>query len=280
MNPRSYLYVPGDRPQMLAKAITRGADALIVDLEDGVAPSRKDKAREDVRSWLAGLPLPERGPEIWLRINNVGASLDAEFALLTAGPVFGLILPKTESPAQVERLISALPKPASIIPLIETAGGIVSVDAIARVPGVIRLAMGEADLKADLGMRPSTSHDDLHPLRMQVIVASAAATLPRPIGSVSTDFTDPERLRQTSLDLRRIGFGARSCIHPSQVRISNEVFAPDPEEIAEARRIIELAEAAAKTGSGVFVGDDGHMVDEAVVRSARRVLEDADGAAT
>lgn len=272
-DPHSYLYVPGDRPEMLSGASARGAHALVVDLEDSVAPARKDEARTLVAEWLDDLAAAPPPVEIWIRVNHGPEGVPAaDLTLSRLGPVTGVTLPKVESPQQVEDVASSA-HDLAVIALIESARGIMAAEAIAMSPAVARLALGEADLAADLGCEPSA--DILHPLRLAMVVASAASGLPRPVGPVSTDFTDQEEFRRTSLQLKRIGFGARSVIHPAQVGPANEIFGSDPEEVEAARRIVDAADAAEATGTGVFLADDGRMVDAAVVRRARRLLEDA-----
>lgn len=258
---------------MLTGALGRGADALIVDLEDSVAPSHKDEAREIVAGWLSDLPANSPLPEIWIRVNHGPDGVPwGDMALVRLGPVTGITLPKTESPEQVENV--GRQASGGVIPLIESARGMLCADAVGRAPQVTRLALGEADLAADLGCEPSP--DVLHPLRMSIVVSSAAAGLPRPIGPVSTDFNDMEDFRRSNRELKRIGFGARSAIHPVQVGPINEVFAPDPNEIEAARRVVREADEAQAAGSGVFLAEDGRMVDAAVVRRARRLLDESE----
>jgi citrate lyase subunit beta/citryl-CoA lyase len=131
--------------------------------------------------------------------------------------------------------------------------------------------IGELDLSAELGIEPSNT-DALLPLRMQVVVVSAALGLEPPLGPVSPDFRDLEGLRRESELLAGLGVGSRPAIHPAQVAVFNEVFSPSAEAVAEAGRLVELYEAALAEGRGAVTDDDGHMVDEAVVRVARRIM--------
>ena len=261
---RVFLYVPADRLDTLwDSAIASRPDTVILDLEDGVAPSAKTIARENLVRRL------RQGTEnVAVRINS-GDLAHVDLDVLDEFPSVPIVLPKADlaALANVEgRLLER-----NVIGLIESATGLLDVVAIARHPSVIRLAIGEADLRADLGLGVHADHV-LWPLRAQLVVASRAADIEPPIGPVSTDWRDLDDLRRSSVLLRNAGFAGRSTIHPSQVAVVTEVFAPTADELARARRVIELFDAAVATGQGVCVGDDGRMIDEAVVRSARRVL--------
>jgi citrate lyase subunit beta/citryl-CoA lyase len=135
--------------------------------------------------------------------------------------------------------------------------------------------IGEIDLAAELGV-DLDDEDVLVPLRLQVVVASAAAGLLPPLGPVSPDFRDLAALATGTARLRRMGFGARPAIHPAQVPVFNQVLGPDPDELAEAGRLIELYERGLAAGRGVVLDDRGRMIDEAAVRVARRILGTAD----
>jgi citrate lyase subunit beta/citryl-CoA lyase len=135
------------------------------------------------------------------------------------------------------------------------------------------MALGEADLFADLGMDPSLDGSARIGVRTPLVLVCAAARIAGPTGPVSTNFRDLDAFRSSCLELKRLGYRARSAIHPSQVDVINEVFAPSAEELDAARRLVETFDAAVAAGSGVILDEHGHMVDEAVVRSARRLLE-------
>jgi citrate lyase subunit beta / citryl-CoA lyase len=259
---RSWLYVPGNRRAFLDRAADRGTDALIVDLEDSVPPADKSAARETV----------------WLRLNS--ESPDADLQILTAG-VTGVVVPKAdpELVAGVGELLAGherrLGIPAcrlAIVPLIETARGMLTADQLASMPRVAHLAIGEADLCAELRLRPSDTSEELGPLRLRVVVASAAAGIGAPIAPTSTDFRDLQALRTSTEALLRSGFRARTAIHPAQVPVINDVFSPSAEEVAEARRLVDAFD---RSPSGVITDARGRMVDVAVVRSARELLDRA-----
>ncbi len=143
---------------------------------------------------------------------------------------------------------------------------------IAQAPRVRRLQVGEADLKADTGIEPGDDERELLWVRSQVVLVSAAAGIDPPVGPVSTNFRDLDALRVSTEAVRRLGYRGRACIHPAQIAVVHEVFTPSPEQVDAARALIAAYDAAVAAGSGVLIGADGRMVDEAVVRQARRLV--------
>jgi citrate lyase subunit beta/citryl-CoA lyase len=275
---RSYLYAPGDRADRLAGALTRGPDAVIADLEDAVASDRKVHARSQVRRWLDGQP-PTPGPQRWVRINADSAVDDLD-AVVRPG-LTGLVVPKGDeaSVAEIGRLLDGLERdrglPAGIVrllPLIEGAVGLLEVNAIARQPRVHRIGLGEVDLAADLGLHLDASRSALTSVRLQVVIASAAAGIARPVGPTSTDFRDLDAFRESAIVLRRLGFRARTAIHPAQLDAIHEVFTPSAEDIAQAR---DLLERHAAGGGGGGLDAHGRFVDLAVLREAREIIASA-----
>ena len=267
---RSLLFVPGDQPDKLARARARGADAVIVDLEDAVAPRRRDEALRLAADWLAAEDAGE-GSEIWVRVSGA-AEGPAQLDRLDRGPLAGVVVPKITAAGD---LASIAERGIPVIAFIETAAAVLSAAAIAAIPGVSRLVIGEADLGAELGIAPSGADELFAPVRSHVVVASAAAGIAAPVGPVDPDFRDLGRFRETTTTLRDMGFGGRCCIHPAQVEAVNDVFTPSPDEVQWAAALVARFEGAAASGAGVIVGDDGTMVDEAYVRTARRLLERA-----
>jgi len=277
---RSYLHVPGDQACKLQHALASGADAIIADLEDAVAPSAKADARRTVAEWLAS-QLAGGLSELWIRANPSRLLADDVHAVV--GPaVTGICLPKTYTPEQVRNLgelLAVAEQQAGIaegsirvVALLESAAGILSARAIGEQPRVWQLGLGELDLCAEVGIQPSADEHELLSIRVQVVLASAAAGLAPPIGPVSTDFRDLAALRRSTEALRRLGFGSRWAIHPAQVPVINQTFTPTPAQVEAAQRLVERYDGAVDQGVGVCVDDDGHMVDEAVVRAARRTL--------
>ncbi|MFJ6466665.1 HpcH/HpaI aldolase/citrate lyase family protein [Streptomyces sp. NPDC091387] len=277
---RSYLYVPADRPAMLARALERGADAVIVDLEDAVAPDAKDAARQAAADWLARLT-PGGPTEVWVRVNPGPTGL-ADAAAVVAPALHGLCLAKCESPADVvavdqvvgerEAALGLTPGSVALSPLLESAGAVLAAPALAASPRVAHLQAGEADLRAELGMEPSPDERELLPLRVSLVLACAAARVGPPVGPVSTDYRDTGALRRSTTALRALGYRSRACIHPAQIPVVHEVFTPSEAELDAASELVNRFDAAVRDGHPVIVGADGRMVDEAVVRAARRTL--------
>ena len=268
----SYLYAPGDRPDLMAKAVAGEAHAVILDLEDGVAPGAADAARLATRNFLSGLT--ERTVALAVRVHPGRLAHDLELAV--TGGVDLVYLPKADvaSVTASSAMLDDLGHSSSrIVALIETAQGLLDAPRVAAMHRVVALALGEADLFAELGLDPGLTDGDRAAIRLQLVIASAAAGLRGPTAPASTDFRDLDRFRQSCTTLRRTGFVARSAVHPAQVPIINEVFAPSNDELDQARRIVADFDAALADGRGITVGEDGTMLDEAVVRSARRLLD-------
>jgi len=274
MIPRSWLYVPADDAPRLAKAATRGADALIVDLEDGVAPGMKAQARRNLSEFLES---GEYSCALWVRVNSDPQALEEDLKHCIHPRLDGVVAAKTESASVlsniVHRIETELGTPRGIMPLLETAQAVLDAYQIAAVPGVTQLQVGEADLRADLGVTFGPSEEELLTVRQQVVLVSAALKLLPPVAPVSVEFKDLEKFRRGSEALARMGYVGRACIHPAQVAVANEIFTPTPEDLARARALVSAAENAAASGHGAFVDDQGRMVDEAIVRSARRLLQ-------
>ena len=271
MTVRSALYVPGDQRDKLDKAFLRGADAVIVDLEDAVLPARKEAARESVRGWLASLP-SSRPAEVWIRVNS-GDDMTTDLRAIGAAPaVTGFVLAKTEGPEQVAAAAAVLDEVGSqarLSPLIETAGAVLRAASIAQGPRVTGLQIGEVDLCADAGITVGPDEIELLTARAMVVLVSADTGLDPPLGPVSTDFRDLEVLRRTTEALQRLGFVGRACIHPAQVDVVNDVYTPTADQVAQARDVLRRFEEAA---GGVTTDENGRMVDRAVLRRAERLL--------
>ena len=264
---RTTLYVPGDRPDRFDKALKSGADAVICDLEDAVAEAAKTTAREAVGQWLRANP----GAPAWVRINNRPDLVDEDAelvrSLVSDGVGFaGVVVPKADA-AACSTDFGGCPVTA----LIESAVGVAQIYEIAAVPEVVRLALGEADLAADMGMEPSPDALEMWPIRTRVVVASVGEGLEAPCGPVFTNLDDHAGLAATSESLRRHGFGGRSVIHPKQVAAVNAAFTPSDDEIARAEGLVAAFEEATTDGRVVAVLD-GEFIDAAVMRWARSVL--------
>ena len=272
MTPRSYLFVPADRPARFAKALASGADAVIVDLEDAVAPHDKAAARAALAQWLAGAGGPGMPVPLFVRINAPGTDWFADDLALCGGSdaVGGVMLPKAERVADLEAVHRAVPG-RPLIPLIETAEGFDHLRALAGAAGVQRLAFGSIDFQLDLGMAVSSDGDDAAALlffRSQLVLASRLACLLPPIDGVTTALDDDAPVVRDAQAARRLGFGAKLCIHPRQVAAVNAGFIPSDAEVEWARRVL----AAVERSGGAAVAVDGKMVDRPVLLRARAVL--------
>jgi citrate lyase subunit beta / citryl-CoA lyase len=250
---RSCLTVPGDDERKLAKAAQLDADEVILDLEDAVAPDRKVIARDLVARALADLDW--RAPTVAVRVNR-GSADDLDM-VREARPAV-VVLPKVESPEEV----AGLPVPAEA--QIETARGLVECERIAAAPGLEALILGPGDLAASLGVPELTIGAGAHVEHALVRVLVAA----RAFGLAAVDgpypvLDDGAGLRESARRSRALGYDGKWCIHPAQVEVCNELYAPTPEEIERARRILASAGVARL---------DGEMVDEANRRMAEAIL--------
>ena len=268
--PRSYLYVPGDRPDRIARALASDADAVVLDLEDAVAPGQKEAARAEAARVLRS----RSAKPLFVRINAVSSGFADADVDAVAGPwLTGLRLPKTEAPEEVRHVAERLARhgcKAVIQCLIESALGVERAFDLARAHArVAGIGLGEADLAADLGVRAEAG---LAYARSRIVVAARAAGLPPPVQSVYTNVRDLDGLRRSSEAGRDLGFFGRSAVHPAQVPVINGVYTPSEAEMAEARTLVAQLEAAAETATGAFVLADGRFVDRAVVESARHTL--------
>jgi len=257
---RSYLFVPGNRPERFDKALASGADTVIVDLEDAVPPDQKDAARAIVAGWLhAARP-------VVLRINAADTRwFRDDLALCRLPGVAAVMLAKAE---RVDDL-AALGHAVTIVPLIESAPGFDQLRAIATAPGVQRLAFGAIDFQLDMAMR--APYDDLLFFRSQLVLASRLANLQAPIDSPSTAIDALDEVDGEAQRARCLGFGAKLCIHPKQIACVNAAFSPGAVDIAWAQRVLQANVAAA----GAAFALDGKMVDKPVLMRAEAILRDA-----
>jgi citrate lyase subunit beta/citryl-CoA lyase len=270
---RTWLFVPGDRPERYGKAEAAGADVVVLDLEDAIPPGAKDTARDHVTTWLG-----QTSALCAVRVNAAGTPWhDADLATLAelrVGTPRVVLLPKAESPDAVRTVVNALPSGSTVVALVETALGLARASDIACVPGVARLALGAYDLAAQLGVDPD-HRPALAGARSQLVLASAIGGLEGPIDGVSGDVRDVARLVEDITMSSALGFAGKLCIHPRQVAPAQTALAPTPENVAWAERVLA---AAAGSDDGVVVVDD-RMVDAPVVARARRIASRAAGGA-
>ena len=273
--PRSYLYVPGNATDKLDKSVGRGADALIVDLEDAVPAALKETTRTAVVGWL-GAQQVNSSVQFWVRVNPAPIGSVDVAALAGIPSLTGIVLAKVTSVddvvAAAEMLESRGDTETRLMPMIETATALLRVVEIATGPRVGQLQIGEVDLAADLGMTSDPDESEMVALRTAVVVASSAAGIGQPLGPVSRETADEVALEQSTWRVRRLGFFGRACIHPAQLDVVHRVFTPTSDEIAEAEALLRSFDDSVATGHGVFVDQRGLLVDEAVVRAARRVI--------
>ncbi|WP_455361932.1 HpcH/HpaI aldolase/citrate lyase family protein [Streptomyces sp. SYSU K21746] len=263
----TWLYAPGDRPQVVAKALASGADVVLVDLEDAVAPGRKEYARSATAELLA---TPQPVP-VHVRVNPLDSPLGvADIEALAALPgLGGLRLPKITHPSEILHVVGLTGpdrrKGPPLYALLESALGVERAFAIAAAHPALRgIALGESDLRADLGV----ADEGLDWARARTVVAARAAGLAPPTQSVFPDVRDLSGLAGSCAHGRALGFLGRAAIHPRQLPVIERAYLPTPEEIEAAEDIVK----AAATDGGALALPDGRFVDAAVVAGARRTL--------
>jgi citrate lyase subunit beta/citryl-CoA lyase len=249
--PLTLLYVPGDRPDRVEKAIASAAHAVIVDLEDGVAPAAKAEARAN----LAGLLGRKREKPVLVRVN---AGDEADLEAVAALPLAGVYVPKVARPEDVPRL--ELP----VHCLLESAEAVEAADEIAQAPGVAGISLGEADLRSETGAEEA----GLEWARGRIVNAAVAAGLPRPPQSVYPRLRDEAGLAASCRRGRELGHLGRAAIHPEQLPVIEGAYLPTGEELDRARATVERLESA--LGAATLSG--GEFVDAAMLAGARLVV--------
>ncbi len=263
----SFLFVPATRPERFIKALDSGADGVILDLEDAVSEEDKDQARAAIRSAWPSFS-PEHKRRLVIRSNSPGSHFYAADLILAQELDIGcLLIPKSESLDQINGAAQILPNTA-IIPIIETALGLHHLDEIANSEQVLRLALGNLDLQADLGMVCDPQETELQTARFRIVLASRLAQIAPPIDGVTPSTDDIERITDDAQRAKRMGFGGKLCIHPKQVSLVKAAFMPTAEELSWAERVI----AADKASKGGAIKLDGRMIDRPVVLLAQRTL--------
>ena len=248
--PLTWLYVPADRTDRVEKAIASAAHAVIVDLEDGVAPGAKAEARANLGALLGG---PREKP-VYVRV-NAGSPEDLE--AVAALELSGVVVPKVARPEDVPAI--GLP----IRCLIESAAGVEAAFAIASAPGVAGISLGESDLSSETGALEA----GLDWARGRIVNAAVAAGLPRPPQSVYPRLRDDEGLARSCARGRELGHLGRAAIHPDQLPIIEQAYLPSEDELERARATLERLEAA---GAGML--EDGAFVDAAMLGAARQIV--------
>lgn len=274
---RSLLYVPGSNARFIEKAHARGADAIIIDLEDAVAVAQKTEARHALGE---SVPLAGKaGTPVFVRINNTPDRLMADAEAACRAGAFGLYVPKVENSTLLHELAAALEpveaeigrKPIALVPLVETAAGVLAAAEIARGPRVLALSGGGEDLATSMGAKPMPQVLAL-PKQLIHLAAKAAGVLSFGLLRTVADYADLDGMRSAANEARMFGFDGASCIHPSVVPILNEAFSPSAKEIEWARKVLAADAAAVGEGLGAHTVD-GIFVDAPIATRARAILE-------
>ncbi len=283
---RSVLFVPAVRPRFIEKAPTVGADVVCIDMEDAVAPADKPRAREMVREAVPGMP--RTGYVLWVRVNGLDTGLLEEDLDAVVSPhIDGIELPKAHTPEivrQADAYLTFLEKlrgiPHNQIKLmlwIESARAVSNpIPVLEASPRVIAASIGGEDFTADMGIKRTGLGKEIEWARYAVATACRAANV-HALDTPQPDFRDLDLLRRDAAFARSIGFRGKHCIHPDQVATVNEVFAPAPEDIAWARRVVEAYTEGESRGLGA-VAVDGVMIDRPIYVRALQVLDQAPNA--
>ena len=286
---RSFLFAPGNVPRRVEKALTLDADAVILDLEDSVAPSDKPGARKSVAEALQR-PRRARG---YVRVNAPSTSFCFRDLVETLhARVDGVVVPKIESAADlhaIDWMMANLEREQGIaegsidlMPIVETAAGVQRVDRILQARSlrpykgawrVKRIAFGAGDYANDVGLSPTLDEPELADARSRLVLSSRAAGMENPIDSPWFHFSEADAFRRSLERSRRAGFQGRLCVHPDQIAPVNAAYQPSVEEVSRAERIVAAFEAAEAKGEAA-IQVDGQMIDYPIVHRARALLEE------
>lgn len=281
---RSWMFVPGHRQRMIDKALGLNADAVMLDLEDGVAPAEKDSARKNIAESLGREKAPG-SPARYVRINAIGhARMDADLKAVVRPGLEGLVCPKVETPDEVRRVDAVLsdqePKSGldrgrvKLLIAIESPRGLLNAPAIAASsPRVVGLMFGAEDFGREIGL-PAVREGEARDLiyaRSALVIAAAAAHV-QAVDGVWVDLNDSQGLLGFARQSRRLGFSGMSCIHPSQIEPINSTFSPTTEEIDYCRKVLQAFEEANARGDG-SIAFGGQLIDRPIVERARRTID-------
>ena len=264
---RSLLFVPGNRPDLAAKAPRSDPDGVVLDLEDAVPPGDKVEAREAVAEAAGALSIHV---PVYVRVNPPGTPWHAEDVANLPAPIAGVVVPKLESAAQLAEVASALGT-AAVVAGLETVRGVMDARDVLRPP-VVACYFGAEDYVYDLGGVRTDDNDEVAYPRALVAAAARLAGV-RALDTVTLAFGDSDRFDREARQARALGYTGKLCIHPSQVTLANAAFLPTAEEAEQARRLLT---AFAEAG-GTTIAFEGQMVDEVVAARARAVLQAVDG---
>ncbi len=281
---RSVLFAPGNRPELIDKAVNTAADVIIIDLEDAVHPDKKEEARSNARKKIAQY----RERKIIIRVNGVDSDLiTADLNEVVTENLWCLMVPKVENLAGVQKLNTylfnkeeknALKHGAvKVMPLIETAKGVQDISAILSDDSLSQrftsCAFGAADYTLDMGIDMTQNGDELLYPRSRIAMACRAAGLEPPLDSpYMIDIKDVDGLKADAVRAKQLGFQGKLCVHPIQIEPCNLIFSPTPEEIHYAEKVILAFDEAKAKGAGALQLD-GKFIDEPIVEKARRVMK-------
>lgn len=275
---RSRIYLPGNRPRMIQKGPMLGADAVILDLEDSVAPEQKDAARILVTRAIETINFGLS--EVMVRINPVShGGLEDLKLILAAGPD-SIVVPKCESRDDVLAVEDAIntsnpAKTVTILPMIETARGVLNAFEVASASSMVdAITFGGEDFTQDIGATRTKEGKEIFWGRSLVVIAAKAAGV-QALDTVFSDINDEEGLRKDTLEIKQLGFDGRAAIHPSQIEIINDCFTPSNKEMQHAANVLHAAQIARHAGSGVAVVK-GKMIDKPVIERAERLIQFAE----
>jgi citrate lyase subunit beta/citryl-CoA lyase len=274
---RSVLFSPGDQPDLMRKAPASGADVVVFDLEDAVAPDEKATARTAVNDVVAD-PSFDPSCEVCVRVNPTGIAADDDLEAVLAGDprLDSVMLPKVAGEDDVATLVSLLGEHGAdldVVALVESAQGVLAAESIAASPATDAVAFGAEDLAADVGATRTAEGTEVLYAREHVVLAASAAGVDA-IDTIHADFRDTAGLREATEFAVELGYDGKMAIHPDQVPVINEAFIPDPDRVEWAERVVAAKAAADDDGRGVFEVD-GEMIDAPLVAQAERLLERA-----
>ncbi|MBI2185089.1 MAG: CoA ester lyase [Thaumarchaeota archaeon] len=283
---RSWLYVPGHREKMVVKALERGPDAIIFDLEDGVPLSEKNSARDLLRRHLSKIREADR--RILIRVNRIDSGMVKQDLTVLSDAVTGIVQPKVSIPRDIHSLSELLEEhesstginrgSLSVLPLIETAQGVLNAYQIAssskRIAAVF---FGSEDFTLDMGIKRTVGGGETRVAKSLVAIAATAAKV-QAVDTIYPFIEDVEGLVKEASSAKEIGFWGKQVVHPRQIDPVNKVFTPSEEEVKEARRLVDAYEEALKQGLAV-VALDGKMVEPPIAERAKKLLAVAEGIA-
>jgi citrate lyase subunit beta/citryl-CoA lyase len=274
---RSLLFAPAVRPDFVQKLPSRGADGVVIDCEDATPPNAKAEGRANAREFAPAIA--GRGSQVFVRVNAVPSPwFPADVADGLSRDLAGVVVPKLESLAQLERVDTALRAAGhaalGVLAGLETALGVADARPLLAHPRIVAAYFGAEDFIADMGGIRTPSNQEVHFARSAVALAGRLAGVPV-LDQIVTDFKNDGAFAAEAAEARALGYGGKLCVHPQQVPLANRAFVPSEEEIDRARRLLRAYEAASSRGVAA-IEFEGQMVDEPLAARARQILQSAD----